>query len=404
MHILIIPSERYVPAGSPLEGIFQQHQAKALSRAGHTVGVLSPPELWSIHLIGRVLKGHPSGIREEIIDGLPVLRCYGWIPPRISSRWLWLWFWQMAGRRLYAHYVSAYGSPDVIHAHNARFAGILAEQIKREYHIPYVLTEHSSEYARNLIPGDEMKHLASAFRNADARIVVSPGLGAVLERVVGDSSYPWQYIPNILDNKFEYQNIELAANKTHDLEFCFLNVGALVETKGQADLLHAFAARFSGDRTVTLRIGGDGELRPRLEELSSQLGISQQVSFLGELQHEQVLKEMRQCDAYVHSSHYETFGVVVIEALACGKPVVSTTCGGPEYIVKSHNGVLVPVGDIDALGNAMAEMHITADRYDKTLIRQDCIAQYGERAVITQLSQLYRALGSSSQNRERKCQ
>ncbi len=395
MHILIIPSERYVPEGSPLEGIFQQHQARALKRAGFTVGVLSPPELWSIRLIGRILEGHPSGTRVEEIDKLPVFRYYGWIPPRIPQRPTWLWFWLRAGKRLYRQYVTTYGIPDVIHAHNARYAGVLASKIKQEYHTPYILTEHSSEYAKKPISAPDMELMASAFRNADKRVVVSPHLGVILEKVVGDSVCPWIDIPNILDAKFAKQDHEVAANKQRGLEFRFLNVGTLVENKGQADLLRAFATRLRGDKSVTLRIGGSGELRQSLEELSQQLGINQQVSFLGELRHEQVLDEMRQCDVYVHSSHYETFGVVIIEALACGKPVISTTCGGPEHIIKKHNGILVPVGDIDDLGDAMVAMRDNVDNYDRRLIRQDCITRFGERAVVSQLSQIYSAVAFS---------
>ena len=77
MHILIVPSERYLPQNSPLEGIFQQHQARALARAGFRVGVLSPPELWSIRLVGRILNGYPNGFKSEVIDGIPVIRYYG---------------------------------------------------------------------------------------------------------------------------------------------------------------------------------------------------------------------------------------------------------------------------------------------------------------------------------------
>lgn len=400
MHVLIIPSERYVPQDSPLEGIFQQHQARALKKTGLKVGVLSPPELWSIRLVGRVLDGHPNGTKVEEIDGIPVFRYYGWIPPRISQSRVWLWFWLRAGRSLYQQYVTNFGSPDVIHAHNARYAGILAWRIKQDCHVPYVLTEHSTEYARNLIRDTDFDYIASAFRNADKRIVVSPGLGRVLEKTIGDSVTPWLVIPNILDGKFENLNLGGTVGRKRDKDFHFLNVGILAEKKGQADLLRAFAARFREDKQVKLRIGGDGQLRQSLEDLSDQLDIGNQISFLGELRHEQVLEEMQNCDAYVHSSHYETFGVVIIEALACGKPVVSTICGGPEDIIQSHNGMLVPARDIDSLGNAMAIMRHNAPTYDSLLIRQDCLARFGERAIVSQLSQVYDTINLLSQSHE----
>ena len=80
---------------------------------------------------------------------------------------------------------------------------------------------------------------------------------------------------------------------------------------------------------------------------------------------------MQAADAFVLSSAYETFGVVLIEALACGKPVVSTACGGPDYIVTEENGLLVPVGDTQALGAALEQMIRTIDRYDPFRLKQD---------------------------------
>ena len=387
MHILIIPSERYVPREEPLSGIFQRDQAHALRRAGYKVGVISSPHLRSLRLLRKGLSGWPTRIHIEDDQGMPVYRYFGWnLIPRIPQAHIWLWL--RAGMTLFRTYISQHGKPEIIHAHNARFAGLLASRIKREWHIPYVLTEHSSAYVRKQIRSSEMAYLKDTFENADERLMVSPSLGHVLETVLGDSVRPWDWVPNIIGGRFE-KNPPRKAERQRKKMFRFLTVGSLIEIKGHADLLRAFASAFSGRSDVQLRIGGHGNLSKELEALSHELGIGEQVIFLGQLSREQVLAEMQACDTFVLSSHYETFGVVLIEALSCGKSVIATACGGPECIVNRENGVLVPPRDIEALAEAMAAMRDNADSYDRIWIREDCISRFGEQAVVGRLSEIY---------------
>ena len=98
---------------------------------------------------------------------------------------------------------------------------------------------------------------------------------------------------------------------------------------------------------------------------------------------------MHQCDVFVLPSLYETFGVVLIEALAAGKPVIATRCGGPESIVNDENGLLVAPANSDALGRAMRQMVEAIDRFNKDIIRSDCIARFSRQAVIEQLGRVY---------------
>jgi glycosyltransferase involved in cell wall biosynthesis len=161
------------------------------------------------------------------------------------------------------------------------------------------------------------------------------------------------------------------------------------ENKGQPVLLQAFAERFKDDPMVQLRIAGDGPLRRQLVELAKQLGIAHQVIFLGALDQTQVIPEMQAADAVVVASQYETFGVVLIEALACGKPIISTACGGPEYIVNDQNGLLVPVNDVPALGTALAQMVQTSNRYEPARLSAACQDQFGQEAVVDCLYNVY---------------
>ena len=111
--------------------------------------------------------------------------------------------------------------------------------------------------------------------------------------------------------------------------------------------------------------------------------------FLGALSPDKVRDVMRQSDAFVLASKVETFGIVWIEALSQGLPIVATRCGGAESIVTTDNGYLVPVDDVDALAQAMCALYQQHTRYSPMQLRQDCLARFGESALIDALRQYY---------------
>lgn len=126
--------------------------------------------------------------------------------------------------------------------------------------------------------------------------------------------------------------------------------------------------------------------------MRDQLGLSEQVTFLGRIPHEDIPGLLQRVHAVVSASRTETFGVTLIEALACGKPVVATRSGGPEHFVNETNGLLVPVGDVEALTAALREMVDHYDRYDAASIRAECVERFSEAAIIRQLEQVYAGL------------
>jgi glycosyltransferase involved in cell wall biosynthesis len=384
MHILVIPTT-YPSKHSQVSGIFFQDQARALKRSGFKVGVIAPI-FRSLRIASRGLFRYESGMTIDIEDGIPTYRYH---------QWAWLSkfgkgdhiLWERAARHLFNQYTQVYGKPDVIHAQEAHYAGVFASKLKREHAIPYVLTEHSSFYARGLIRDWQMPGLKYAFRNANHRVVVSPQLGTVLENTFGKEVCPWTPIPNILDARLSH--FPLPVKDLTSGSHRFLNVAIMTTIKGQVDLLQAFFKAFKRTEDVQLRLGGDGPLREELQRLTVELGIENIVHFLGTLNREQVLKEMQGCDAFVLSSHYETFGVVLIEALACGKPVLATACGGPESIINAHNGLLVPPKDIEALADGLIKMVQNSSRYDPQRIRKDCLDRFGEDVVAGQLKDIF---------------
>lgn len=133
-----------------------------------------------------------------------------------------------------------------------------------------------------------------------------------------------------------------------------LAAGRLTRQKDYPTLLAAFAL-LRADREARLIILGQGEEGAQLKVRARELGVTDDVCFAGF--QENPFAFMARCDLYVMSSASEGFGNVLVEAMACGAPIVSTDCpSGPAEILEGGRwGRLVPVGDPDALARAMAE-------------------------------------------------
>lgn len=391
MHVLILPSW-YPTSSQPTRGIFFREQAQALSHAGLQVGVVAPQRQSLKRLFDRHAET-PTGFHFTDDNGVPTYHHYGW-------SWIPLWpavhaaLWKKSGRLLFERYVQQHGLPDIIHVHSALYGGVLADDLRRAYGIPYVLTEHSTAFARGMLSSYQQAMCRRAFHGASARIVVSPSLGEVLSEQFPPAPSPrdtqWEWVPNMVDPRFRPKGVDISENDdATPRRFRWLNIALLTEKKGHRDLLQAFARAFKNDAAHELRIGGDGPLRNELTAYARELDIADRVQFLGELDREQVLAEMQRCDAFVLSSHVETFGVVCIEAMACGKPVIATRCGGPECIVNETNGILAPPRDPAALADAMRECSDDYLRFAPLNISDDCLRLFGGDAVSRQLIAIY---------------
>lgn len=385
MHILIVPSEHYVTKELPLASIFQHQQAHALKEGGFKVGVVSAGFV-PFRMNFKTYSYPPF----EQDNGINIYRCYKktFIPGRISIKIFSKWFVDLYLKK-FKKYIGLHGKPDIVHAHNCLHAGVVALKIKKQFDIPFVITEHSTAYARGLISNQQGKLTKVILKNADAITVVSTELGKLLENLYGADARPNYPIFNILDATFEKgKHLLEVANNNREL-FTFLSIGSLESKKNHVDLLKAFACKFKNNMKVKLKIGGDGPLRNQLENGAKKYGIHNQVVFTGLLSRNDVLNEMLDCDAFVLPSLVETFGVVLIEALALGKPVVATKCGGPEDIVNQDNGILVPTKEIHALAEAMEDIYLNRERYDENKIRSDCLARFGKDAFINRLQSIY---------------
>jgi glycosyltransferase involved in cell wall biosynthesis len=384
MHVLIVPSW-YPRNASDINGSFFREQALALHKNGCKVGVIHP-ELRSLREWRSIVSGR-RGISCELDQGVSTHRSCGmnWFPRTVGpAARLHIWH----GLRLYERYISTNGRPDVLHAHSLLFAGAVAAEIKRRYGVPFVVTEHSSAFARALVSPRGLELAKAACVQAAHRFAVSHALASHLGGLLASDGFDWEYLPNTVSADF---SIGPLPDQKGDRCFHFINVGMMNENKGQASTLRAFAAIAGAHPEARLMFVGDGPHRRMLEDEARALGLTDRVLFTGMLARELVRDAIAAADVLVLSSRYETFGVVLIEALALGKPVIATRCGGPESIVEERDGILVPIDDVPSLAAAMSKMCNTRTTYDGGAIRASCLQRFGERAISSRLISLYRS-------------
>lgn len=379
MHIMVIPSW-YASPRNKVHGSFFKEQFKALQNSGEKISV-AYNEIWPITLIGKVKE--KRGLTFSIEDGLRTYRYkdYNYLPKNS------LMFKSFNRRmdKLYNEIVKQEGKVDLIHAHSSFWGGISAAYISAKYNIPLVITEHSSlKYAKYVKKSYE-KYIFDSYKAADCLITVGTGLKEEINSYVDREI---KVIPNMVDLNLFNMDMEYCDTENNNT-FKFFSCAFLEEGKGMEYLIRAFARVFR-DEDVSLRIGGDGSTREFLENLSKELQIDKKITFLGALSREEVSKEMKKCDAFALPSEHETFGVVYIEALACGKPVIGAYNGGAEDIINENNGIIALKNNVQDLGNSLKWIRNNYSDYDNLKIREEVVKKYSENVLIERLKGVYK--------------
>jgi len=373
MYIMIVargyPTEKYKG-----NGIFEFDQAKALAKAGCKV-VYAAVDIRSIR------RWRKWGIESFEQDGVQVrainIPC-GRIPEILKHKVAYIGL-----KKLYDLIIQEFGKPDVLHAH---FTGIgyVAAKLKQQIHIPLVITEHSSLLMKTSLDKKLMNIADYAYRKADIVIAVSPALANVIEN---NFNIKPLYLPNIVDTSVFYYAPRRECNK-----FNFVSAGSLIYRKRMDLTIEAFGRAFGDSKDVTLTIFGEGNERTKLEDLIKKYKLENRVSLMGMVSRKDIAKKMRECDCFVLASRAETFGVVYIEALASGIPVIATKCGGPEGFVHEGNGIMIPVDDVDALASAMKFMYENKNLYDRRIIANETQKKFSPESVANHLISIYKKI------------
>jgi glycosyltransferase involved in cell wall biosynthesis len=372
MRVLIVTSW-YPNKNHPVYGTFVREQARALSRYGVEVILYYP--------FDDELPTRTSCVQKE--EGLRTYRANHRLGEGALGR---LAGGVLAGQELKK--LIKMEQPDLLHVHVGFPAGIIADFATMGMNLPYVITEHMSylrEYTDHRLYRGLLKH---AYEKAARVLPVSPYLAEQFKPLNWQLNL--QPMPNIVDIS-RFPLVREHKNQVKGILF----VGGMDarEIKGLQYLLPAFAQVLSelpeGQRPK-LHLVGDGVKRADYERFVGELGITENCIFHGMVSPEDMPKYYQSCEILVVSSLKETFGVVLIEAIASGLPVLATACGGPNDIVTKEVGLLVEPGSTQALAKGLHKLITDYSMYSPEKIREYAVKYYSPEVIIKQLKDVYK--------------
>jgi len=201
MHILFIPSW-YPKTPDDISGCFFREQAIALARAGHQVGVLAFYSRLSLQL----------GLQSSFDEGVQTWRIHLFRGISVYGQAILPFLCEFYFNR----YCRLHGTPDVLHAQSALNGGLLAMKLSRAYGIPYIVTEHSTAFPRQLIPARSLVTAKKIFNSANDILAVSSMLAACLKESCALNK-EIKVVPNILNENIFIDFQELTPDILHRL-------------------------------------------------------------------------------------------------------------------------------------------------------------------------------------------
>ncbi|HEX7455999.1 MAG TPA: glycosyltransferase family 4 protein [Candidatus Nanoarchaeia archaeon] len=361
---LLVLSHMFPNRHAPFFGVFVCEQLKALDRLGVSARVISPvPFSPRILWFNKKWKNYGDIPLEEDIDGIKVSRPrYLAFPKRIMFEKSG-WFYYL-GIRKFLREILKDLQINLIHSHSALPDGQAALYIKKRLNIPYVLTIHGDDLQNTIYQGRSRKGaIEKVIKESAITIVVSNKLNKIVE----------EHFPEVPGNKVVVigngidQNVfkSLPKRFPRKREFMILSVGHLIKIKGH-DIFLQVLAKLVKKYTIKYNIVGGGAERSNLEKIVKDKNLGRIVNFFGPQPHEEIPKFMKEADLFVLPSWKEGFGIVYLEAMASGLPVIGCKGQGVEDFVKDGEaGFLVKPKDSNDLYTACAKILSNQKLYEQ---------------------------------------
>ncbi len=246
---------------------------------------------------------------------------------------------------------------DVIHAHAALPCGHAAALLSKRLNIPFVVTVHGLDVFNTCSLGGlpaawRRKVSVDVYRAARTVICVSGRVQRIMESGMPDGIQS-AVVHNGVNPSLFSPNPSEAGKLAPEI----LVVGDLLPSKGHELVLRAVGSLMPSCPQLRCRIVGEGPLRARLEGLVRDLGIGQQVQFVGRLSRSEVAEAMRRCSVFVLPSRSEALGCVYLEAMSCGKPVMACRGQGIDEVIEhGKNGWLIPADGLEELVQGLSSL------------------------------------------------
>lgn len=364
----------YPSKSSILNGDFIERHATAAALFNHTYVIHVVKDTTGASRVVREEKVYSSQLT-AVVYYYPSFKKWGaWIDALLSN--IWFVLLHLKGYRLYK---KEHGIPQGILVQVGIKAGFIAWGLQKMAGIPYLLFERWSGFFAQAQPNFSNEPFLFRYlwkmvlRNARQLIVASHFFGRQLQ----DRYQAREYIviPNFIDDQLFFP-----VERGEEASFCFIHISTLDHPKNFEQILEAFSIVRHKDHGSTLVVYGP--VSEELLLLTRQLNIDGHVVYKGEVSHAAIAAALQQSDVLILYSRYETFGNVVIEANACGLPViVSDWPVFHELVEEGINGAFVKMNDPVALAEKMLWMKNNVNQFDKTSIARMTKTRFGKEVV-----------------------
>lgn len=384
MNILILPSW-YPNKLSPFDGDFIQRHVKAISAfcQPYVIYVIKDEN-------GVVTKDDTAevttanGFTEVITYYKPFKTGIKLVDKFISQS-----KYKKAYQSAIKKYISENGLPKVAHVHIAMKAGLIALWIKKKWKVPYIVTEQWAGYLPEADDRLEQKPFVfqrlfeKIFKNADAVTVVSDHLGKGIQKHFSFVKY--SVVPNVVNTDIFFPVVKEKEPVTR-----FIHVSNMNYQKNAEAIIEALHIVKRSHPHFQLDLYGT--FNEQLKKLVEKLALQNNVSFKGEVKHPVLVKALQQSDAMVFYSRFETFGCVIIEANACGIPVIASDIKVfHELIKENENGIFVQGENAEELAKALITFMSNENPFEKTKVAATA-TKYSYDRVGKQFVDLYEQL------------
>lgn len=284
------------------------------------------------------------------------------------------------------------GLPDLVHVHVAMKAGIFARQLKRKLGIPFIVTEHWSGY--NKVSKPNIYNMGRLFLQMNKAVLKAAAIllpvSENLAKTITQNFVlvPYKVIPNVVDTNLFFHVPNNAP------VFRFIHPSYMNYPKNPTGILKACKLlKQSGYQFELQMIGSKNK---SLQLLAYELGIlNESVFFEGEIPYASVAQRMQQSSALLMFSKYENLPCIMLEALCCGLPVVSSRVGGIPEVINDTNGILVEKDNITELVAAMKSVIDNYSIFNRPLIASEAAKTFSYQLVGKSIFETYKVVVST---------
>ena len=279
--------------------------------------------------------------------------------------------------------------PDIVHVQVAMKAGLFAKKLKRKYNIPFVLTEHWTGYHPQSKPGLKEQGLyfswlsKSIIKNASMFLPVSTDLGKTVNQYLLPVAF--KVIPNVVDASLFYYLPK------HVSKFRFIHLSYLHFQKNPEGILQA--CKLLKDKGCIFELQLIGRKDEALQLVATELGLLNEFVFFDDaISYPEVANRMQHASALLLFSRFENLPCVMLEALCCGLPVISSRVGGIAEVIDESNGILVENENTIQLAEAMLLLIKNYESYNRLAIAANAQQLYSYQTVGKQIWEVYDAV------------